>query len=193
MSAQSAARFTLVGYFPKLVLPRLDDWWMADNVEEICNVGECIDETPRGWIDLWKHNACFFYDSVEAAEAVAAIDPRRFEVFAYRVLDRRFDESGESDILLRPVSPAPLAPDWRMIGYDPVECTQGFETGAAVECSPLSCNRVSKEVAVNRFCLIDEFDRALDLAAKFGAQAIPVEPGPYYLFEVWRRGERAAR
>ena len=190
MNTETAARFTLVGYFPKLVMPRLDEWWMAENVVEVCSVGECISESPNGWIEQWKHNDCFFYDSIETAEAVARIDPRSFEIFAYRALDRRFDVDGERAVSLPAIRPNPLSPDWRMIGYDAVECTQGFETGAAVECSPLSCNRVSKEVEVNRYCLIDEFDRAHDLALNFGKQAINVEPGPYYLFEVWRRGER---
>jgi len=191
VSAEAPARFTLLGYFPKIVLPRQDAWWMAENVEEICNAGECVDETPRGWIDLWKHNDCFFYDDVATAAEAASTDPRRFETFAYRALDRRFDAQGEHPVAFPKVSPAPLTAEWAMIGYDAVECTQRLETGAQIECSPLSCNRISKEVAVNRFCLIDEFDRALALARWFGSGDAKVEPGPYYLFEVWRRMTRA--
>ena len=123
---------------------------MADNVEEICSVGDCLSETPKGWIDRWAHNACFFYDSVAAARKIAEIAPRGFEIFAYRVLDRRFEVEGEHDIVLPAVSPEPLSSDWRMIGYDAVECTQGLESGAPVECSPLSCNGLSRAEAQAR-------------------------------------------
>mgnify|MGYP000849628758 FL=1 len=164
---------------------------MADNVEEICSVGDCLSETPKGWIDRWAHNACFFYDSVAAARKIAEIAPRGFEIFAYRVLDRRFEVEGEHDIVLPAVSPEPLSSDWRMIGYDAVECTQGLESGAPVECSPLSCNGLSRAVAVNGSCLIDDFARALGVARLCGSERTGVEPGPYYLFEVWRRVEGA--
>lgn len=191
MSTETAARFTLVGYFPKLVARRRDDWPMADNVEEICNVSACMSEAPRGWIERWAHNRCFFFDTAAGAREIAALDPRPFEVFAYRVLDRRFGLDGETPIVIPAVAPEPLPADWRMIGYDAVECTQGLESGAPVECSPLSCNALSREVAVNRYCLIDGYDRALDVARLCGSERTGVEPGPYYLFEVWRRMEPA--
>ncbi len=56
-----------------------------------------------------------------------------------------------------------------------------------VECSPLSCNDMSPELPVNPCCLIDDFERAYEIAARFGSEVDSVEPGPYYLFQVFRR------
>lgn len=186
-AAEAEPRFVFLGYFPKLVLPRQDEWWVADNVAEICSVGDCISESPKAWMDLWKHNDCFFYDEEATARAVASIDGRKFDVFGYAALPRRFDVDGEHAVDLPKVSPAPMSADYRMIGYDMVECTQRLETGAPVECSPLSCNGMSREIAVNRYCLVDDFGSAMEAARLFGSGRTGVEPGPYYLFQVWRR------
>lgn len=52
-------------------------------------------------------------------------------------------------------------------------------------CSPLSCNGRAAEFNVNRYCLIDNLEKAIRAGEHFGRTE--PEPGPYYLYQVFRR------
>jgi hypothetical protein len=178
-----------VGFFAK----RLggNDGWLPSHVHEICSVSRCMATVPDDWILSWQHNKYFFFDSEAIACEIASSLAPDFDVFAYRVLPRRFDKIGETEITINAPFVQSISDNYRLIGYDAVECWQALEKGMPIECSPLSCNQMAEEVAVNRFCLIDDFDAALETTRRFGLETDGVEPGPYYLFEVWRRVERA--
>lgn len=64
--------------------------------------------------------------------------------------------------------------------------TRGKSHSHFFECSPLSCNNMAKEFAVNRHCLVDDLDQAGSVAERFAVEE--PEPGPYYVIEVWREG-----
>ena len=57
------------GYFPKRIVRR-DPWLAAPHVDEIWSVSECMSKGPRGWIDRWRHNDFWLFDSVGLAESV---------------------------------------------------------------------------------------------------------------------------
>ena len=57
------------GYFPKRIVRR-DPWLAAPHVDEIWSVSECMSNGPRGWIDRWRHNDFWLFDSVGLAESV---------------------------------------------------------------------------------------------------------------------------
>jgi hypothetical protein len=182
------AGFAPLGYFPKRIAKPEPRWPLAANVEEICSVSNCVSVAPSGWMEPWRHNCYFFFDSEDLAAEIAATDAEGgFEIFAYAVLRRRFGLDGATPVTLCAPDVVPTPASYRLIGYDVVECWQMLEAGAPIGCSPLSCNAMAREIAVNRFCLIDAFEDARDIAHRFGAQTDGVEPGPYYLFEVWRR------
>jgi hypothetical protein len=71
------------------------------------------------------------------------------------------------------------------VGYDVVNNSVG--TRVQFECSPLSCNSVANEYAVNKHCLVDDFEVAMQLGRLFSGEAVSVEPGRYYVVEVLRR------
>ncbi len=52
----------------------------------------------------------------------------------------------------------------------------GHTNGGFFECSPLSFNGVAKKIAVNRFCLVDDVERAIDIAKDFSRPESRVEP-----------------
>jgi hypothetical protein len=66
------------------------------------------------------------------------------------------------------------------LGFDVVNKT----VSAFFECSPLSCNGMANEVAVNRFCLVEDLVEAIALADRFSRDE--PEPGPYYVLDVLR-------
>lgn len=177
--------FVLLGYFPKCV-SKPGDWPLASNVEEVCSVSECMSAGPIDWICQWRHNAYFFFDSEAIARDVAG---DCFEIFAYRVLPRRFGKDGVTPIELSAPDVEPLPPSFQFIGFDIVECWQKLEEGMPIECSPLSCNCMSTTIRVNRHCLIETLDEAYASARRFGAESDGVEPGPYYLFQRFRQAQ----
>src|SRR5579872_1888878 len=56
----------LIGYFPKRTLKR-PAWLPCPQDDEICSVSGCISEEPDGWIEHWRHNECWCFDSQELA------------------------------------------------------------------------------------------------------------------------------
>lgn len=171
----------LIGYFPKQTLKR-PDWLKAKNVEEVCSVSECTSEGPDGWIDKWKHNAMWVYDSPELALSVVPETARlEFDLYAYGMLAVEFVEGLECPLEFPPINVQPLPTSFERLGYDVVSCSGGH----CFDCSPLSCNHMAERVAVNCHCLVDSQDVALELAANFEAEGC--EPGPYRVIEVWRQ------
>jgi len=172
------------GYMPKKVA-RKPEWLKNTGVEEICSVSDCISPAPPGWIDHWTHNDLGLYDTLAAAEAVVPQQERAdYEVFAFRLYPVRFDDDGmvmEEELVSRVKAPDTLLEGWQFLGYD----LAGRSTGSYFECSPLSCNHCAEQVAVNRHCLLEDRDVAIQKGIEFGNPESGVEPGPYYLLEVY--------
>ncbi len=186
-----AAEFVLLGYFPKHIATREEfiakGWALNEIVDEVCSVSGCLSDGPQDWINKWRHNFYFLYDSEEAAAEMTLGEQRCFDILAYRVLRRRFDENDETPIDLSAPTVTSMPESYRRIGFDVIESLQKLECGASIGCSPLSCNGKAGETPVNRYCLIDDFETALETARRFASGRDRVEPGPYYLFEVYRR------
>jgi hypothetical protein len=176
-------------------------------VTEIASVGHYTSEGPPNWIDQWRHNEMWFFDSEALARKVIAEaiqidiepDPQRdppwrvklsrevgrgYDFFAYKMFPCRFVQGRKEDYDLSGLNCEPLPADYERLGYDAVN-----RTGCAhLECSPLFCNGRAGDIPVNRFCLIDEPDRALALALEFsGSNGNGCEPGDYFALEVWRK------
>jgi hypothetical protein len=170
-----------VGYFPKATQPR-PDWIKAPMVEEIASVATCISPAPEGWVQLWKHNALGFYDTLDLVREVTATAPGPFELFAYELFPIKcLDKAIEPAEV--PVDLGAVPADFEFLGYDIVTRTQTH----FFECSPLSCNGAASSVRVNSHCLIDGEERAERTLLAMSAPASGVEPGPYYVFKVYRQ------
>ena len=167
-----------VGYFPKRTQPQ-PDWLRVEHVREVCSVSECVSAGPNDWVAQWKHNALGFFDT-EAAALDVVRDPVGLEMYAYRVYPLQFD-SGLSRSWAVPIHVALDLREYVFLGFDLVSRS----ISDYFECSALSCDSAAKEFVVNSHCLIDDYDAAW--AACLAVSRGEYEPGPYYLFEVYRR------
>jgi hypothetical protein len=128
--------------------------------------------------------------------ALTAVPDERlpdFRLFCYRLIPILFDASREpksvsiDDVFTDGLPGLPDEPDlsnYRSLGYDIVEAP-GTPSVLGFGCSPLSCNGMAEEIAVNRYCLLDDLDNAFAIAKRFGAER--PEPGPYVIVEVLTR------
>lgn len=178
-SLHEAAVPQLIGYFPKRVSPAPLELREA-GAEEICSVSECIAPGPENWVEAWLHNAFGCFNSPDLARRVAGDAAGDFQILAYRLLPLRFRSGITESLEVELPAAVALSLDFQPLGFDAVSksVSDGFE------CSPLSCNWMGLEVAVNRHCLIDHLDAAIALAARFSVEE--PEPGPYYVVEVLR-------
>ena len=175
----------LIGYFARPTTRRTN-WPHAETVEEICNASTCMSGCDWDWINEWRHNEMWMFDSPEIALEVVPVERRTgCDLYAYQLFPVRFVESQRESYVIPAVSPAPLDTSFERLGYDLVSRSQDNK----FECSPLSCNDLAAEVPVNRHCLLDTAEAAFALAETIEIPGQPMrgEPGPYFIVEVWRR------
>lgn len=177
-----------LGYLPKHLVPR-PDWLECPAVELIASVSECISPAPPDRIDRWEHNDLGLYDTEALALSIIPGDvAAQYTLFAYTTLPFVFHNGQRLDWNpLANVDTPPPAFNGDFddhLGFDIV----GFSNGGFFECSPLSCNGVAKEIVVNRFCLVDDLERAITIAKDFSMPDSRVEPAwGYIVVDVRRR------
>lgn len=102
----------------------------------------------------------------------------------YESFDRQFDEDSREWSTFEPEASFPTHVEKptaaQLVGYD----VTTFTVGNSPECSPLSCNSLATEVTVNRHCLFDTFEQAVQ--ALEGGRFDNSEPGPFRIFTVYR-------
>jgi hypothetical protein len=174
------------GYFAKRVLAR-PEWLEAPAVREICSVSECMSPGAPNWIERWLHNELGWFNRRE--DALAVIPPgceREYRLFAYRLHPEVFSGLDRIPLVLpRDVRAEPIPDTFRSLGFDCANRSMPDVLG--MECSPLSCNAMAAEFAINEFCLFSAFDQAVAGAIRFSVEQ--PEPGDYYVIEVLE-GER---
>ena len=172
-----------VGYMAKHVCLK-PDWLAAPQVFDIYSVAGCISEDFADWVNYWKHNGYWFFDSPEIIQSIARNNSTPLQgtsLFYYEAYEMEFDgevwrefapePSFQTNVLL----PAKKQPE----GFDVVN----FTARTSAECSPLSCNSLAEELATNSHCLLASFEEAkLTLEAGAFNEA---EPGPYRIFSVY--------
>jgi hypothetical protein len=173
------------GYMAKHVVAR-PDWLNANRVEDIYSVSNCVSDDFADYINYWKHNGYWLFNSPETIREIAEehfIDLTDTKLFFYEVYELEYDEDEK---LWKPFAPESsfntqvTQPDAKTLeGYDVVT----FYAHTSPECSPLSCNSLASEIETNRHCLLPSFERAKKLLekGKFGNS----EPGPYRIFAVY--------
>ncbi len=182
--AMKLPQAVLVGYFPKITHPGTD-WLGNESVLEICSVSHCISEGPDDWINQWKHNELGFYDSEEIAYQMIEENSSAFHLYAYKMYPCSCLQ-GETKAILIPhaisSNVADLSAHYEFLGYDIVTKS----TTSFFECSPLSCNSAATEYPVNRYCLVSTKEVAHQVLSEICEKG-NYEPGPYFLFEVYRK------
>lgn len=173
------------GYMAKLVCPR-PDWLKARHVADIYSVSNCMAKNFADYIDYWKHNGYWFFNSPEVILELAkenAIDLRNTLLFYYEVHEFEYDEKACS---WKAFAPEPsfathvIEPIKKQLeGYDIVT----FTTHTSPECSPLSCNHLASEIETNEHCLLPSFEKAKQLLEEGNINNS--EPGPYRIFAVY--------
>ena len=175
-----------VGYMSKKVVAR-PEWLQTHDVEDICAVSGCISKSFADYMNYWKHNGYWFFNSGSEIEQLCNeedIDTSGNALFYYEVFEKEYDEDSRSWSTFEPEPSFPThvqKPERaELLGYD----VTTFFVGTSPECSPLSCNSLATEIAVNRHCLFDTFEQAVGAlgAGKFDDS----EPGPFRVFAVYR-------
>ncbi len=173
-----------VGYMYKSVSEK-PDWLKTDQVKDIYSVSSCVSEDFDDWVNYWKHNGYWFFDSPEIIGELAKenhfslVGMKLFYYFAY---EQQWDDEdqnwihyeSEKSISTHVVIPAKT----NIEGYDVVN----FSGQTSAECSPLSCNHMAQELKVNTHCLLQSFQEAKSLIESNAFDEC--EPGPYRIFEV---------
>lgn len=160
-------------------------WLKSKTVQDIYSVSSCISEDFYDWINEWKHNGFWFFNSSEEMQRIAeekeiSLDNHKLFFYKSSLVEYDPDESTwyefeiEETFHTNIVSPTKS----KLEGYDLVS----FSGGQHCECSPLSCNHLAEDIKVNTHCLIDTYDE-IELIIESGILK-DCEPGPYRVFEV---------
>ena len=72
------------------------NWLKTNRVEDIYSVSGCISKDFADYIEFWKHNGYWFFDSPEVIEQVAreqSIDLAGTTMFYYEIYEQEFDDA----------------------------------------------------------------------------------------------------
>jgi hypothetical protein len=172
-----------VGYMAKRICAK-PEFLKAPSVVDIYSVSSYVNDDFADYIQFWKHNGYWLFDSPEVIQSAAqenSIDLRDMSLFYHRVHEMEFDGHHWS----------PFAPDSSVTtnvatplrkeleGFDVVT----FWAGNAPECSPLSCNGMAENLRTNAHCLFDTFEEAESCLNE--GRFAGGEPGPHRIFGVY--------
>jgi len=174
-----------LGYMMKRVMKR-DDWLKQPKVEDIFSVSECTSKDFCDWVDEWKHNGYWLFDSPRIIHDIARkhnIDLDDMTLFYYEAYETQYNVETKQWEPFAPEPSFPLCvePPPRKIlhGYD--VATYSYNNSA--ECSPLSCNGLAEDIPTNSHCLLDDLETAKALL-ETGAFDNS-EPGPFRIIAVY--------
>jgi hypothetical protein len=171
------------GYMAKRVVAR-PDWLPAERVSSIYSVSGCVSKHFADYINFWKHNGYWLFNSPDVIIEVARennIDLSGTVLFFYEVYELQFDSGKWTHFEPESTFPTDASlPDAKAFeGYDVVN----FTAQTSPECSPLSCNALAAEVETNTRCLLKSFEQTRTLLEN--GTFNHSEPGPYRIFGVY--------
>jgi hypothetical protein len=162
------------------------DWLKAPTVRDIYSLSGCVSENFADYIDFWRHNGYWLFDSPEIIQEVAtenSISLEGLSLFYYEAYEQQFDATRAAWL--------PFVPEQSFetdVQIPSSKTLQGFDVTAfsvqtSPECSPLSCNGLAETIPTNQHCLLNTFEDARALVEQ-GAFA-DSEPGPYRIISVY--------
>lgn len=156
------------------------------NVTDIYSVSNCLSEPFADYINFWKHNGYWFYDSPEIIKEIAKSENIGLDVTQLFYYEIHKYEYGEDEKIWQEIEPEEsfvtnirVPNEKKLEGWDVVT----YHADTSPECSPLSCNGLGEEIPVNQHCLLGSFDEAKQLleTGKFDKS----EPGPFRIFAIY--------
>jgi hypothetical protein len=173
------------GYMAKSVM-RKPDWLKTDEVYDIYSVSDCMSKSFADYINYWKHNGYWLFDSPEIIERLAEENSISLEgtmLFYYEVYELEYHEDDSNWCSFSPeqsLETNVIAPiDKFLEGFD----IATFSAGTSPECSPLSCNSLAADIKTNGHCLIETFEEAKQCLES--GKLLNSEPGPFRIFGVY--------
>jgi len=171
------------GYMAKRVVER-PDWLPAERVSNIYSLSGCVSANFADYIDFWKHNGYWLFDSPEIIIEIARankIDFAESVLFFYEIYELQFGSGNWTRFEPEASFGTKVSvPELKVLeGYDVVT----FSVQTSPECSPLSCNALAATVETNTHCLLHSFDEARTLLEN--GTFDDSEPGPYRIFAVY--------
>jgi hypothetical protein len=173
------------GYMAKRIFSE-PDCVRTLGVEDVYSVSGCMVRHFADYINFWKHNGYWLFDSPETIRGLAlenAIDISGTIFFYYEVYCLEFSEDDHEWRKFSPnssfVTNVAVPEEKSLEGFDVVT----FSVGTGPECSPLSCNMLAVELKVNRHCLLDSLEEARQYLED--GRFRNAESGPYRIFAVY--------
>jgi hypothetical protein len=175
------------GYLYKKIEPRPAGFQGGEHIVDICSLSGCISEPFMLYIEHWRHNAFWLFDTPEAMQDLAkqeGISLNGQTLFYVEVHPDQFDVANRQWSRIQFEAPSIISAPKKakLLGFDVVS----HMAGNAPECSPLSCNGLYQKLDANIHCLFPTFadaQMALDSGAFEGA-----EPGPYRIYSIAKIG-----
>ena len=162
-------------------------------VVDVFSVSNCVNDDFADYIDFWKHNGFWLFDSPSIMQELAA--ERRLSLDGltlcyYEAYEQQLDLDGRWVTFVADPSfvTAVVPPDApSLVGFDVVTTW----AGGAAEHSPLSCNNLAAELSVNEHCLFVTLDEAIHALTE--GRFKDGEPGPWRILAVHTVAEPAVR
>jgi hypothetical protein len=172
-----------VGYLAKRSCEKPKGFDLSQ-VEHVYSVGGDVNDDFADYIEFWRHNGYWLFDSPRIIQEVArenSIPLDGCKLFYYEAHEMEFTGHEWRPFFPEASVPTEVLPPLQKVleGFDVVT----FYAGNSPECSPLSCNFLANEIATNSHCLISSFEEAEGSlnSGKFAT----AEPGPYRIFAVY--------
>src|SRR5258706_4152641 len=113
-----------VGYLYKRVATR-PDWLKAETVVDVYSLSRCISDDFADYINYWKHNGYWLFNSPEEIDAIAtneSIDLSGATLFYYEVYEYEFDQNSNGWSAFKPepsfVTDVQMPMDKQLEGFD---------------------------------------------------------------------------
>jgi hypothetical protein len=176
-----------MGYMYKRVAPAPE--WLtatAPHVTDVYALSDCVSDDFADYINFWRHNGYWLFDSPAIIVALAAehgISLERLKLFYYEIYELEYHEESAAWESFEPwkdfVTEVQLPVACTLEGFDVVT----FSQGTTPECSPLSCNGLAATIATNAHCLMSSQDAAI--RALENGVFNKTEPGPFSVIAVY--------
>jgi len=161
---------------------------MRPEIVDVYSVNDCVNDDFADYVDFWKHNGWWFFDSPELIQSIAresSIDLQGTKLFYYEAHELEL-----ADNVWRIFSPDPALQLKPHVIVPAIKHLEGSdvvviwaENSPAPEHSPLSCQGLANELHANSHCLFDTFDEAH--TALNNGKFDGCEPGALRLFAVY--------
>lgn len=174
------------GYMAKKIVKK-PDWLNTNVVMAIYSVSNCISENFANYINFWKYNKYWFFDSIDIIKEISKennIDLSKTELLYYEIYEKEFDEDkgkwvkfeGEKSFGYDMQIPKKKL----LLSYDVINYT----ARTTPECSVFSCNSLAENVTINKYCLMDSFEETIKIVETL--DELKCEPGPYRILAVYK-------